>query len=531
MSATQKPLLLAPSDEGILAERPATPSPSTDENVGELATSASASSSAATSPTLPSQSQSRDRLEILPQTGSWSKIRRLGVEGGHGCSEPRENWAGGCIERFDGRKPLVQVAPMLHVTDRHFRAFMRCLTHRAELWTEMIVESTLRFSDDIFRHLAHGGLASANLVSPVVCQLGGCDPEGVAAAAVLAAAHNYDRINLNVGCPSPRVAGKGCFGAGLMYDADLLNRIAVKTSEKLRLSPTPAVPFTIKTRIGVDDFDSDIWLQNWLASVSTGDGSESALATAMPLMACQEFVLHARKAILCKKLTPTENRRIPSLNYDRVFEMVKQFPELHFSINGGVQSLAEVENLLSVPHPSPARAGESAIYGVMIGRAARDNPAMLADTDRRIYGDKKNPATAETRRTVLEAFANYCDEDFRVIDRYDETRSHSPLSQSNGIEQKAPMKTHAHYYLKGINGLFHGTKASKLYRQTCDTMIKDKSSAPARIIDKIIALLETSPQAESLIDMPIVTEYEETDHGDGNGNGNCNDNSDEKWGR
>lgn len=323
------------------------------------------------------------------------------------------------VKTLDSSKSLVQIAPMLKVTDRHFRAFIRQLSCRTELWTEMIVDSTLLHTDDLPRFLRF-----SDFEHPIVCQLGGSNPETMAQAAKVVADWGYDEININVGCPSDRVAKCGMFGAVLMKTPALVRDIA----HAMRTSTTK--PITIKTRIGVDNNNSADWLEQNLHTIG---------ATGI-----RHFVLHARPAWLEKrKLTPAQNRNIPPLNWDRVFCIADRCPNLEFSLNGGVQSLDDIEDLLRVGRlDDPCR---SALNGVMVGRAANDKPAFLADCDRRIYGCKSNPLTAESRRTVLEGYMDY-------LAREQHSDDHNPR--------------HAFPLLRPVVGLFHGTRASKIFRQT-----------------------------------------------------------------
>lgn len=218
----------------------------------------------------------------------------------------------------------VQVAPMLGVTDRHFRRFFRGISRCAELWTEMQVDSALLHTDNL-PHFLDFHLSER----PLVCQLGGNNPQTMGQAAAVVARWGYDGINVNCGCPSNRVAGKGCFGAALMKDPE---NVAQIVSEIYRYVGT-AIPISVKTRIGVDrDFDSYAHLKRFIDVVSRQGH-------------CDRFIIHARKAWL-SGVNPKLNRSIPPLKYHRVYQLTRDFPSLNFTLNGGVSSVEDIQQLL-----------------------------------------------------------------------------------------------------------------------------------------------------------------------------------------
>jgi len=190
--------------------------------------------------------------------------------------------------------------------------------------------------------------------------------------------YGYDAINLNCGCPSAKVAGSGCFGAALMRDPALVASLCQSMADTMG----PTTPITVKCRIGVDDDDSYEQLHGFIHTV----------AYKSPV---QHFIIHARKAIL-SGISPEANRRIPPLRYDYVYRLIKDFPDLKFTLNGGVLSYEEIEEHL----------GQGA-HGVMIGRAIIARPYYWADVDRRIFGQHNNPGF--TRRQMLEMYGNYAD--------------------------------------------------------------------------------------------------------------------------
>ena len=256
------------------------------------------------------------------------------------------------------------VAPMMHWTDRHCRTFHRLLSRRARLYTEMITAQAILHGD---RNALLGfGLHER----PLALQLGGAAPASLAEAAAIAADYGYDEINLNVGCPSERVQ-EGRFGACLMAEPRLVARAIAAISARVSL------PVTVKCRIGIDDQDSEEDLQRFVLTVADAG--------------CRTLIVHARKAWL-KGLSPKENRSLPPLDYDRVYRLKRAFPELVIVINGGIASLAAAADHLE--H----------VDGVALGRAAYQNPYLLADVDGRLFAER---GTAPTRRDVLEALMPY----------------------------------------------------------------------------------------------------------------------------
>lgn len=236
---------------------------------------------------------------------------------------------------------------MLEWTDRHCRTFHRMLTRHTLLYTEMVTTGAL-----IHGHREHHLRFNPD-EHPVALQLGGSDPGALAECTRIAADHGYDEVNLNVGCPSDRVQS-GRFGACLMAEPDLVAQCVEK------MQSAAAIPVTVKCRIGIDDQDDYTDLQRFVKVVAA-----TGVST---------FIVHARKAWL-DGLSPKENRDIPPLNYERVYLLKQEFPQLNIIINGGIQSLDE------------CLAHLEKVDGVMVGRAAYHNPLMLLDVDRRIYGD------------------------------------------------------------------------------------------------------------------------------------------------
>lgn len=259
------------------------------------------------------------------------------------------------------------VAPMLDWTDRHYRRFARGLTRRALVYTEMLTAAAVLRGD---RERLLGYDAAEH---PVAVQLAGDDPEALAEAARAAVAWGYDEVNLNVGCPSERVQ-RGRFGACLMAEPELVAD-AVRA-----LRAAVPVPVTVKHRLGIDDLDSDAHLHRFVG----------ALADA----GVDRVVVHARKAWL-SGLSPKENRTVPPLQHERVRALKRAFPELRVETNGGVRDLAEAAEHLR------------AVDGVMVGRAAYEDPFLLAGVDAALFGD---PAPGPTRAEAVAAYLPYVEE-------------------------------------------------------------------------------------------------------------------------
>ncbi|KHN50754.1 tRNA-dihydrouridine synthase A [Pectobacterium fontis] len=253
------------------------------------------------------------------------------------------------------------IAPMLDWTDRHCRYFLRQLTGQTLLYTEMVTTGAIIHGKGDY-------LAYSEEEHPLALQLGGSDPAALAQCAKLAEQHGYDEVNLNVGCPSDRVQN-GRFGACLMGEAALVAD-CIKA-----MKDSTAIPITVKTRIGIDDQDSYEFLCEFIQTVA-GRGE------------CDTFIVHARKAWL-SGLSPKENREIPPLDYPRVYQLKRDFPALTIAINGGVKTLEEAKTHLQ--H----------LDGVMMGREAYQNPGILAQVDRELFGiDAATPDLAGVVRAM-----------------------------------------------------------------------------------------------------------------------------------
>ena len=256
------------------------------------------------------------------------------------------------------------VAPMMDWTDRHCRAFHRTMSARALLYTEMVTANAVIFGD------RDRLIGFSEAEHPIAMQLGGSDPQSLAKAAAICAERGYDEINLNVGCPSDRVQG-GNFGACLMRVPLLVAECVAAMKAKV------SVPVTVKCRIGVDEQDTEVALDE--------------LADAVLAAGADGLIVHARKAWL-EGLSPKENRDIPPLDYDRVYRLKARLPSVPVSINGGIGSLEE------------AQAHLGHVDGAMLGRAAYHQPELLLDVDARFFGQDNQHADAFA---AVEAFEPY----------------------------------------------------------------------------------------------------------------------------
>jgi tRNA-dihydrouridine synthase A len=240
---------------------------------------------------------------------------------------------------MSGMRHRLCVAPMMDWTDRHCRYFLRQVSSRAFLYTEMITTGAL-IHGDVERHLAFHPAEH-----PVALQLGGSEPDELASCARLGERYGYDEINLNIGCPSERVQ-RGAFGACLMAEPALVARCVSAIRDAVR------IPVSVKHRIGIDAVEAYAFVRDFVGTVSEAG--------------CNSFFVHARNAVL-KGLSPKENREIPPLKYDYVYRLKQDFPHLEIVINGGITTRAQVDEHLG--H----------VDGVMLGRVAYHHPWFLAD--------------------------------------------------------------------------------------------------------------------------------------------------------
>ncbi len=296
-----------------------------------------------------------------------------------------------------GLSRKLSVAPMMDWTDRHERAFLRTISRHTLLYTEMVTTGAILHGDrDRF-------LAFDPMEHPVALQLGGSEPADLAFAAREGAARGYDEINLNLGCPSDRVQ-RGRFGACLMTEPELVADCVAA------MIGAVDVPVTVKTRIGVDDRDSYDELAAFVDKIAAAG--------------CRCFTIHARKAWL-SGLSPKQNREVPPLRYEVVYDLKRDFPQLEIVLNGGVQTLEEAaEHLVRVD-------------GVMIGRAAYQSPYILAEADRRFFAAPEAP---KDRETIIADFLPYVE---------------------RRIAEGVPLKSITRHML----GLFNGLPGARAWRR------------------------------------------------------------------
>ena len=320
------------------------------------------------------------------------------------------------------------VAPMMDWTDRHCRVFHRHLTRRALLYTEMLTTGAIIHGD---RERLLGFDAVEH---PVALQLGGSDPRELAQAARIGEEFGYDEINLNVGCPSDRVKD-GRFGACLMAEPELVARCVGA------MKAAVSVPVTVKCRIGIDDQDPDVALDT--------------LARAVVASGCDVLIVHARKAWL-NGLSPKENRDIPPLDYDRVYRLKRAMADVPVIINGGIPGLDE------------AKAHLEHVDGVMLGRAAYQEPWRLLSVDSDIFGE---PAPHATMRDALEAMMPY-------------------------IERQLARGTRLHSMTRHFVGAFHAVPGARAFRRHLAEQ-GVKPGAGLEVLRDAIARVGVRPPAEA----------------------------------
>ncbi len=292
---------------------------------------------------------------------------------------------------------LFSVAPMMDWTDRHCRVFHRLMTRRGRLYTEMLTTGAILHGD---RGRLLGFDASEH---PLALQLGGSDPRDLATAAKIGEDFGYDEINLNVGCPSDRVKD-GRFGACLMAEPALVAACVDAMKRAV------GIPVTVKCRIGIDDQDSEIALDGLARGVV--DAGADAL------------IVHARKAWL-DGLSPKQNRDIPPLDYDRVYRLKAAMPGMPIIVNGGIASLAEAKQHLGL------------VDGVMLGRAAYQEPWRLLSADPDLFGEA---APHATMKQVFEAMMPY-------------------------IESRLAQGTRLHSITRHFVGAFHAVAGARAFRR------------------------------------------------------------------
>lgn len=288
------------------------------------------------------------------------------------------------------------IAPMLDWTDKHQRYLMRLITPQALLYTEMITANALYHGDRDYL------LSFNNEEHPVALQLGGSDPALLAQSARWAQQYGYDEVNLNIGCPSNRVQ-KGSFGACLMAEPELV-RDCIKA-----MQDAAELPVTVKCRIGIDQRQEFQQLMDFIGTVADSG--------------CSTFIVHARIAVL-SGLSPKQNREVPPLKYDWVYQIKQQLPHLQIIINGGIKTVGECQQHLEY------------VDGVMIGREAYQNPYAMLQCSQSIYQTSNN----SSREQILHQYMEYC---------------------QNQMEAGVKLKHLSRHCL----GLFQGQRGAKKFRR------------------------------------------------------------------
>jgi tRNA-dihydrouridine synthase A len=314
------------------------------------------------------------------------------------------------------------IAPMMEWTDRHCRFFHRVLTRRALLYTEMITTGAV-LRGDRARLL---GFDPAE--HPVAVQLGGSDRQALAESARICADLGYDEINLNVGCPSDRVR-EGRFGACLMAEPALVGDCVAAMKAAVR------IPVTVKCRIGIDAQDPE--------------ESLDTLTRTVVAAGVDALIVHARKAWL-DGLSPRQNRDIPPLDYDRVYRLKRAYPDLDISLNGGIASVEQAASHLA--H----------LDGVMMGRAAYQEPWRLLGVDQLIYGA---PAPCTSAKDAIEAFLPY-------------------------VERELARGTRLHSITRHILGLFHGVPGARAFRRHIATEAVKPGAGIAVLRDAVSLVMD-----------------------------------------
>ena len=299
------------------------------------------------------------------------------------------------------------IAPMMQYTDMHDRYLLRLISKKVFLYTEMVTTGAILYGK-CFHQLEFN-----KEEHPVAIQLGGSDVNDLVKSAKISEDYGYDEINLNVGCPSDRVQ-KGRFGACLMLEPD-------HVAECLNAMQTNVnVPVTIKCRLGVDHHEDYEFLYDFVNIVQSAG--------------IKHFIIHARNGIL-KGLSPRQNRHVPPLKYDYVYQLKKDFPNLNITINGGIKTIDECKEHLRL------------VDGVMIGRAAYENPFLIKDIDTELYGIESN---VNSKKSILNQYLDY------VEDKLQEGHDLSRM-------------------MKHLFGLSRGDKFAKTFRIKILEVIKKES--------------------------------------------------------
>jgi len=318
------------------------------------------------------------------------------------------------------------LAPMMEWSTSDCRTFWRLLTKEAVLYSEMVTTGALLHGDRA-RFLDFNAAEH-----PLALQLGGSDPKALAECARIAEDWGYDEVNLNCGCPSDRVQN-GMIGACLMAEPQLVAECIASMQQAVK------IPVTVKHRIGIDDMEDYAGLVNFVSTIAaTG---------------CDTFIVHARKAWL-KGLSPKENREVPPLQYDKVYQLKQDFPHLNIILNGGITTLGQSKTLLE--H----------VDGVMVGREAYSNPYILAGVDQQIYGSNRE---IPSRDQVMQGFIAYC-------------------------EEQLAKGTRLNHMTRHVLGLYQGIPGARQFRR----IISEEAHKPNAGIDVVKRALQALQEPQTL---------------------------------
>jgi len=313
----------------------------------------------------------------------------------------------------------VSVAPMMDCTDRHDRFFLRLISKNVMLYSEKVATKSAIHGD------RNKILSFSPEEKPLALQVGGSDKKELSEVAKIAEGMGYDEININLGCPSKKVQ-KNMFGACLMKEPDLVSECINAMVNSCN------IPVTAKTRIGFDNTEDFNYLNKFILKMKEAG--------------CESFIIHARKAIL-KGLTPKQNLNIPKLNYEMVYKIKKENPDLDIIINGGISKIEEIKKHLETCN------------GVMIGRAIYQNPYFLVDIEKEIFDVENNP----TREDVVKELLKY-------------------------LEKEVKLGTKVNHVMRHTVGLYHGQAGSKNWRRylSDNMMARDSDFQKAKHIMKVV---------------------------------------------
>ena len=324
----------------------------------------------------------------------------------------------------------VSVAPMMDCTDRHDRFFLRLMSKNVMLYSEMVATKSAIHGD------RKKILSFSPEEKPLALQVGGSNKEELAEVAKIAEDMGYDEININLGCPSKKVQ-KNMFGACLMKEPDLVAECINEMVNSCK------IPVTAKTRIGFDDTEEFDYLNQFILKMNKAG--------------CNTFILHARKAILTG-LSPKQNLNIPKLNYNMVYRIKKENPNLEIIINGGISKIEEINNHLQK------------CDGVMIGRSVYQNPYSLVEIERDIFKTQENPTREEVAAKLLEY-----------------------------LEKEVKLGTKVNHIMRHTVGLYHGQVGSKEWKRylSDNMMARDSDFQKAKHIMTIVQNNEKANQVSS----------------------------------